>query len=112
MDCYNVSFKVKVEGVDVWVEIGDNWISYVVRASAMIKAVCGSYPSDWQGMSCEKLSEILETGINELKTPGERYKMFEPPKGRGPVEGTIDFLSKIYSNCKRHPYAFVIVEYA
>jgi len=107
---YNVSFKAKIEGVDVWANVGDDWISYNTNTSAMIKAVCGSYPSDWHGMSCEKLSTILDGGISELKTYSEKYKQFESFNGHGTVEGTINFLMKIHSNCIRHPYAIVIVE--
>lgn len=110
MDVYNVSFKAKIEGVDVWVNVGDEWISYGTGTSAMIKAVCGSYPSDWHGMSCEKLSGILDGGIQELESYGFRYKQFETPNGHGTVEGTLNFLSKIHSNCKRYPYATVDVE--
>lgn len=110
MDVYNVSFKAKVEGVDVWIPVGEEWISYTANTSAMIKAVCGSYPSDWHGMSCTKLFPILDAGITELKTYTDRYQQFASKDNCGTVKGTIDFLSRIRTNCGRHPYAIVVIE--
>lgn len=44
---YDVSFKAKLEGTDQWVYVGDDWINHTSNTAAMIKEVCGSYPSEW-----------------------------------------------------------------
>lgn len=43
---YDVSFKAKLEGTDQWVYVGDDWINHTSNTAAMIKEVCGSYPSE------------------------------------------------------------------
>ena len=49
---YDVSFKAKLEGADQWVYVGDDWINHTSNTAAMIKEVCGSYPSEWNGKRC------------------------------------------------------------
>lgn len=108
---YDVSFKAKLEGVDQWVYVGDDWINHTTDAGAMIKEVCGSYPSDWNGKSCEELLPILDKGIELLTKYSNRYRCFEPDNRWGSVESTITFLSRIRDNCKQYPSAKVEVSY-
>lgn len=110
MDTYDVSFKAKIEGADEYAQVGDDWICYTAHTSAMIKDVCGSYPTDWHGVSCKKLIPILEAGIHALKEHSDKYALFDPSYGYRAVLGTTAFLSSILENCKRYPYAFVVVE--
>lgn len=110
VDTYDVSFKAKIEGADEYAQVGDDWICYTTNTSAMIKDVCGSYPTDWHGVSCKKLIPILEAGIHALKEHSDKYAMFDPAYGYRAVLGTTAFLSSILENCKRYPYAFVVVE--
>mgnify|MGYP006903486830 CR=1 FL=1 len=117
MDTYDIGFKAKVDAVEPtklgsymeFVPIGDDWISYTTDTAVMIKAVCGSYPSDWDGMSCLKLAKILEDGIRTLKEDNDEYAQYEPKRGHGTVAGTISFLSDILRNCEKYPFAYVVV---
>ncbi|NCC06737.1 MAG: hypothetical protein EOM30_01515 [Clostridia bacterium] len=104
---YDVSFKAKLDGAEQWVYVGDDWINHTCNTSAMIKEVCGSYPSDWNGKSCEELIPVLDAGVTELMRYSQRYRQFEPSNGWGTVETTIEFLSNILKNCKMYPTAVI-----
>lgn len=104
---YDVSFKAKLDGADQWVYVGADWINHTTNTAAMIKEVCGSYPSDWNGKSCAELTPILESGVTELKRYSQKYRQFEPGNGWGTVETTIEFLDHILENCKNYPTAVI-----
>lgn len=86
---YDVSFKAKLEGADQWVYVGDDWINHTSNTAAMIKEVCGSYPSEWNG---------------------KRYRQFEPGNCWGTVESTAEFLRQIADNCDKFPTAVIEVD--
>lgn len=108
---YDVSFKAKLEGVDQWVYVGDEWINYTSNTAAMIKEVCGSYPSEWDGKKCVDMYPVLIQGVSLLKKDAMHYRQFEPSNGWGKVETTIDFLMKIADNCNKYPTAIIEVDY-
>ena len=108
---YDVSFKAKLEGVDQWVYVGAAWISHSSNTGAMIKEVCGSYPSQWYGKKCADMVPILEAAVNELRTNPDKYKQYEAGNGWGTVETTAGFLNNILKNCKAYPTAVLIVDY-
>lgn len=61
---YDVSFKAKLEGTDQWVYVGDDWINHTSNTAAMIKEVCGSYPSEWNGKRCADMYPVLMQGAS------------------------------------------------
>lgn len=108
MRVYDVSFRAKPEGSEEYVSVGDEWIVYSTDNSEAIKAVCGSYPSRWDGMRCDKLTPILESGLVRLwEKRGRRFPL--ATMGYGSVEETIVFLSRVLDGCTRYPHAFVVV---
>ena len=108
MRVYDVSFRAKPEGSEEYVSVGDEWIVYSTDNSEAIKAVCGSYPSRWDGMRCDKLTPILESGLVRLwEKRGRRFPF--ATTGYGSVEETIVFLSRVLDGCTRYPHAFVVV---
>ena len=106
---YDISFKAKLEGVDQWVYVGDDWINHTSNTAAMIKEVCGSYPSAWNGKRCSDMYPVLMQGASLLNLNREKYRQFEPSNKWGTVETTIDFLMKISDNCDKYPTAIIEV---
>lgn len=108
---YDVSFKAKLEGADQWVYVGPEWINHTSNTAAMIKEVCGSYPSDWNGKNCSDMITVLENGTKLLRSHSQEYRRYEPSKGWGTVETTIEFLERILTYCKEYPTAVIEVCY-
>lgn len=106
---YDVSFKAKLEGADQWVYVGEDWISHATNADAMIKEVCGSYPSKWSGKKCADMWPVLMQGISLLGLHKKRYRAFET--GYTTVESVMDFLQKIADTCDEYPTAIIEVDY-
>ena len=107
---YDISFKAKLEGIEQWVYVGDEWINHTSNTAAMIKDVCGSYPSSWNGKKSSELIPVLEKGASELALNGDKYRQFEAENGWGTVETTLEFLNNILKNCKNYPTSIVLVE--
>lgn len=108
---YDVSFKAKLDGADQWVFVGPQWINHTCNTAAMIKEVCGSYPSEWNNAKCSVLLLPLTAGCKELRTHSERYRQFEAPNGLGTVETTLEFLETIRKACEEYPTAILSVNY-
>lgn len=108
---YDVSFKAKLEGADQWVYVGDDWINHTSNTAAMIKEVCGTYPSEWNGKKCSDMYPVLMQGASLLNLDRRHYRQFEPSNGWGTVDSTIDFLTKIADNCCKFPTAVIEVDY-
>lgn len=96
---YDISFKVKVEGVDVYVPVGccDANITWNVK-----KIIQLSTGLPWENCKnnglCKDVIPQIEKGCQELLTNGNAYKKYEAPNGWGTVEGTIRFFTQIISD--------------
>lgn len=108
---YDVSFKAKLEGAEQWVYVGADWINHTSNTANIIKEVCGSYPSQWDGKKCSELIPVLEQGIKLLTDNPQRYYHLEPENGWGTVQTTLSFLIQIANNCINFPTAYVEVDY-
>ena len=86
---YDVSFKAKLEGADQWVYVGDDWINHTSNTAAMIKEVCGSYPSEWNGKRCADMYPVLMQGASLLCLHPKRYRQFEQLLGHGGIHSGI-----------------------
>lgn len=107
---YDVSFKAKLEGTDQWVYVGADWINHTSNTASMIKEVCGSYPSQWNGKKCSDMLPVLTQGIELLRNNPQKYYHLEPGNGWGTVATTITFLMQIEENCKNFPTAIIEVD--
>lgn len=108
---YDVSFKAKLEGTDQWVFVGPQWINHTNNTAAMIKEVCGSYPSNWDNMKCSELLPVLQNGVKLLRSHSQEYRKFEAKSGFGTVETTLEFLDSIRKACEDYPTAVLSVCY-
>ena len=108
---YNVSFKAKLDGVNRWVYVGPRFINHTSNTSVMIKEVCGSFPSTWNGMKCSELLPVLSAGCKELRAYSQKYRQFEDKNGWGTVETTLEFLGAICKACDEFPTAVLEICY-
>ena len=104
---YDVSFQAKLEDVDQWVVVGPQWINHTSDTAAMIKEVCGSYPSEWNNKKCAELLPVLTVACEALRAHPENYRQFEA--GYGTVETTLKFLDDIRITCANFPTALIDV---
>ena len=93
---YHISFKVKVEGVDKYVSVGDCDANITWNVGTMIRKATGL---EWR--NCENnglvkdIIPFIEKGYGELTKHPEKYKQYESPNGWGTINGTIHFFEKI-----------------
>lgn len=98
---YDIAFRVKVEGIDYWLEplVCDANITWNVKE--MIQKSTGL---DWINESdnglCVDVIPFIEHGIEELEDYPSKYKPYEAFNGWGTVEGTIRFFYKILRDWK------------
>ena len=106
---YDISFKAKLEGVNQWVYVGDEFINLTSNVGTLVKEVCGSYPSQWSGKKCSDMYPVIMQEASLLVINPQKYKCFEATNGWGTVGNTADILMKIADNCDRFPTAVLEV---
>ena len=95
---YDISFKVKVEGIDEYVEVGccDANTTYNVR-----EMIVKSTGLEWHNCAnnglCKDIIPHIEKGWGELNRYPEKYKQYEAKNGWGTVESTMHFFERIIS---------------
>ena len=91
---YDISFKVKVEGADVYVPVGNCDANTTWNVREMIVKSTGL---EWKNCQNNGLCIIpkIKKGFDELTNHGSRYKKYEAPNGWGTVYGTIRFFERI-----------------
>ena len=99
---YDISFRVKVEGIDKWVDVGDcdantTWnVRKIIELSTGLPWVNGAN----NGL-CKDVIPYIEKGLLELKTHPEKYRQYEAKNGWGTVESTIQFFDNILRDWDR-----------
>ena len=93
---YDISFKVKVEGIDRYVEVGDCDANTTWNVREMIVKSTGLEwkNEDNNGLVKDVMPFIYRGYAQLLKFP-EIYKKYESPNGWGTVESTRDFFKTI-----------------
>lgn len=93
---YDISFKVKVEGIDKYVTVGDCDAHITYNVHKMIEKSTGL---EWINCAnnglCKDVIHHIEKGLDELCWHPEKYKQYEAPNGWGTVEGTKRFFEII-----------------
>lgn len=93
---YDISFKVKVEGVNAYVIVGDCEANTTWNAREMIMQSTGL---EWRNRDnngfCNDVILYIERGLHELTAHPEKYKKYESANGWGTVEGTKRFFEEI-----------------
>lgn len=93
---YDVSFKVKLEGIDQYIEVGDCDANITWNVRKIIELSTGL---PWLNMAnnglCSKVMPNIIKGFSELEKYPEKYKEYEDENGWGTVEGTKYFFNTI-----------------
>jgi len=106
---YDISLKVKVEGVDKYVECAEGGNTTWNVRTLIEKSSGWSIQNCDNNGTAEALGKLIEKGICELENNPEQYKQYEAPNGWGTVESTLHFYKYLLEACKEHPYAYVFV---
>ena len=93
---YDITFKVKVEGLDYWLPVGDCEANTTWNVREMIVKSTGL---EWNNCCnngfCKDIIPKIEKGLHELTEQPEKYKKYEAPNGWGTVESTKRFFNQI-----------------
>lgn len=93
---YDISFKVKVEGVDAYIEVGDCDANITWNVRKIIELSTGlPWENEANNGLCVDVIPKIENGLSELVRHREKYKQYEASNGWGTVDGTINFFSSI-----------------
>ena len=93
---YDITFKVKVDGLDYWLPVGDCEANTTWNVREMIVKSTGL---EWNNCCnngfCKDIIPKIEKGLHELMEHPEKYKKYEAQNGWGTVESTKRFFNQI-----------------
>ena len=93
---YDISFKVKVEGIDEYIEVCDVGANITWNVKGMI---CKSTGLEWKNAAnnglCKDIMYNIAKGYAELTAFPEKYKQYEAANGWGTVKDTASFFNRI-----------------
>ena len=93
---YDITFKVKAEGADVYVPVGDCTANTTWNVRKIIELSTGL---PWKNCAnnglCIEVIPHIAHGLTELVNYPEKYKPHEAKNGWGTVESTIRFFETI-----------------
>ena len=93
---YDISFKVKVENVNHWIDIGDCDANITWNVGEMIRKSTGL---EWNNTEnngfCKDIIPHIVEGLRQLENKPEFYKKYESPNGWGTIEGCKNFFRRI-----------------
>lgn len=96
---YNIRFKVKVEGIDEYVVVGNCDANTTWNVREMIVKSTGLEWKNCQNNGlCKDIIPQIEKGWGELNRYPEKYKKYEASNGWGTIESTKRFFEKIISD--------------
>ena len=93
---YDISFRVKVEGTDKYVDVGDCDANITWNVRKIIELSTGlPWHNEANNGYCKDVMPAIERGLCELVTNPEKYKPYEASNGWGTVEGTKRFFERV-----------------
>lgn len=93
---YDISFKVKVEGCDCYVDVGNCDANTTWNVRKMIEVSTGlPWLNNANNGFCKDIIPFIERGYGELIINPELYKKYESTNGWGTVESTARFFKRI-----------------
>ena len=93
---YEIKFKVKIEGVDKWVQVCYPVANITSNVRGMIQAATGlKWHNGTNNGLCGDVMPKIANGLYELRFKPSLYKQYESPNGWGTVEGTKRFFEQI-----------------
>lgn len=93
---YNISFRVKVEGVETWIDTGtcDANITWNVR-DIITRSTGLPWVNEIDNGLVMDIIPCIEKGRLELMSNPKKYKRYEAKNGWGTVDDTIAFFDRI-----------------
>lgn len=95
---YDIRFKVKIEGIDKYVVVGECDANITWNVGEIIRRSTGlPWKNEENNGLVKDVIENICRGREELKRHPEKYRQYEAPNGWGTVKGTIRFFESIYN---------------
>lgn len=99
---YDIAFKVKVEGIDKYIGVGDCDANITWNLREMIVKSTGlEWKNEQNNGLCKDVIPCIERGLAELVNHPEKYKQYEAKNGWGTVEGCILFFENILEDWRK-----------
>lgn len=93
---YDISFKVKIEGADRYIDVGDCDANITWNVREIIKLSTGlPWKNEDNNGLVKDIIPYIEKGRLELMCNPEKYKPYEAKNGWGTVENTLWFFERI-----------------
>lgn len=93
---YDISFRVKVEGVEAYVDVGECGANITWNVRKIIELSTGlPWLNEENNGLCVDVIPKIEHGLRELENNPQKYKPYEASNGWGTVEGTKNFYRTI-----------------
>lgn len=93
---YDISFRVKVEGVDAYVDVGECDANITWNVRQIIELSTGlPWLNEQNNGLCLDVIPKIEDGLRELERYPQKYKPYEASNGWGTVSGTRNFFRMI-----------------
>lgn len=93
---YDIDFRVKVEGVDEYITVGECDANITWNVRKIIELSTGlPWLNAANNGCCKDIIPCIEQGLDELLHNPEKYKPYEAENGWGTVEETITFYEDI-----------------
>lgn len=93
---YDINFKVKVEGVDAYVDVGNCEANITWNVRKIIELSTGlEWKNEENNGLCVDIIPKIIAGFGELEKNPEKYKEYEAPNGYGTVQGVKRFFTQI-----------------
>lgn len=93
---YDISFRVKVEGIDAYVEVGECDANITWNVHKIIELSTGlPWANEENNGLCVDVIPRIIYGHKELRMNPDKYKKYEASNGWGTVEGTVYFFERI-----------------
>lgn len=93
---YDISFRVKVEGCDLYVPVGEQHANITWNVGRIIRKSTGlEWKNEQNNGFCVDVMPKIQAGLDNLRLLPQCYRMYEPHNGWGTVEGTIRFFEQI-----------------
>lgn len=99
---YDISFKVKAEGTNRWVVVGDCEANITWNVREIIEISTGlEWRNEENNGLCKDIIPCIEKALEGLCKHPHKYKKYEPENGWGDIESTIRFFRDILAAWKR-----------
>jgi hypothetical protein len=96
---YDISFRVKIQDMDIYFEVGNCEANITWNLRAMIVQSTGlEWKNGENNGLCKKVIPHIYRGYTELVTYPEKYKQYESPNGWGTVESCKKFFLQIIND--------------